>query len=97
MSYYLTLPCGCLVYVACHPQTRVAHTRVVERRGEACRTGRHDVGARVFLWEMLPEPTRNTELTAPTPHRNDPNATVYSGAWRNGASSLSKTNRTSRG
>ena len=54
MSYNLTLFCGCVVYVACHPQTGVAHTRVVERRGEACPIRKHDIGARVWLWEMLP-------------------------------------------
>ena len=61
MSYNLTLPCGCIVYVACHPETRVAHTRVIERRGPACRTARHEVGARVFLWELLPEPKTTGE------------------------------------
>jgi hypothetical protein len=56
MSYNLTLPCGCVVYVACHPETRVAHTRIIEHRGPGCRTPRHEVGARVYLWELLPEP-----------------------------------------
>lgn len=56
MSYNLTLPCGCMVYVACHPQTRLAHTRVIERRGSACRSRRHDVGSRLYLWELLPDP-----------------------------------------
>jgi len=57
MSYTLTISCGCSVYVSCHPRTRVAHTRVVERRGSSCRTRRHDVGARVWLWELLPDPS----------------------------------------
>jgi hypothetical protein len=61
MSYTLTLPCGCIVYVACHPETHVAHTRVVEQRGPACRTPRHEVGARVYLWELLPEPHHGSE------------------------------------
>lgn len=55
MSYTLTLSCGCTVYVACHPKTRVAHSRVIEFRGPFCRVRRHDVGVRLFLWEMLPE------------------------------------------
>lgn len=55
MSYTLTLSCGCTVYVACHPRTRVAHSRVIEFRGPSCRVRRHDVGVRLFLWEMLPE------------------------------------------
>ena len=54
MSYNVTLFCGCVVYVSCHPVSGVAHTRVVERRGEECRIRNHDVGARVWLWEMLP-------------------------------------------
>ncbi len=58
MSYNLTLPCGCIVYVACDPKTGAAHTRVLERRGAACRTSRHEIGARVFLWELLPESGR---------------------------------------
>ena len=33
MSYTLTIPCGCSVYVSCNPHTRVAHARIVERRG----------------------------------------------------------------
>ena len=56
MSYNLKLQCGCTVYVACHPQTRLAHTRVIDARGPSCRIGRHDVGARLYLWEILPDP-----------------------------------------
>ncbi|HSL21324.1 MAG TPA: hypothetical protein VK886_07310 [Vicinamibacterales bacterium] len=54
MSYTLTLLCGCAVYVSCHPLTGVAHTRVIEHRGIGCRNRRHDVGARLRLWELLP-------------------------------------------
>lgn len=43
-----------MVYVACHPVTRVAHTRIIERHGAACRERRHQVGARLWLWELLP-------------------------------------------
>jgi hypothetical protein len=60
MSYTLTLPCGCIVYVSCHPRTGVAHTRVVESRGRQCERRRHDVGARLFLWELLPDPVHQT-------------------------------------
>jgi hypothetical protein len=56
MSYTLTLQCGCVVYVSCHPQTGVAHTRIIQARAARCRVGRHDVGVRLFLWELLPEP-----------------------------------------
>lgn len=55
-SYTLTLACGCAVYVSCHPRTGVAHTRIIERRGPSCRNRHHDVGARLWLWEMLPQP-----------------------------------------
>ena len=56
MSYNLTLPCGCLIYVACRPDTGVAHTRIIERRGPGCRVRRHEVGLRLYLWEILPDP-----------------------------------------
>jgi hypothetical protein len=57
MSYTLTLHCGCSVYVACDPITQVAHTRVIETRGPACSVRKHEVGLRLYLWEMLPEST----------------------------------------
>jgi len=60
MSYTLTLQCGCMVYVACDPTTQVAHGRVIERRGAVCRVRRHDVGVRLHLWEILPDPHHRT-------------------------------------
>jgi hypothetical protein len=62
MSYTFTLQCGCTVYVACHPETRVAHTRIIEKRGAQCLERRHEVGARLYLWELLP--SREGELKA---------------------------------
>jgi hypothetical protein len=56
MSYNLTLQCGCIVYVARHPETGIAHTRVIESRGRCCRVRRHEVGLRLYLWEILPDP-----------------------------------------
>jgi hypothetical protein len=56
MSYNLTLQCGCIVYVACDPKSGLSHTRVIETKGRWCRAQRHEVGLRLFLWEMLPEP-----------------------------------------
>jgi hypothetical protein len=56
MSYTVALWCGCTVYVACNPQTRVAHSRVIERRGPQCRIRTHEVGTRLWLWELLPDP-----------------------------------------
>jgi hypothetical protein len=43
------------VYVSCDPRTRLAHTRIIERRGVSCPDRRHDVGTRLRLWEMLPD------------------------------------------
>ena len=56
MSYTVTLWCGCTVYVSCHPRTRIAHSRIVERKGAVCRNRKHDVGVRLWLWELLPDP-----------------------------------------
>ena len=61
LSYTLTLLCGCTVYVSRDPRTGLAHTRIVERRGTTCRTRRHVVGARVWLWELLPDPSYTTQ------------------------------------
>jgi hypothetical protein len=56
MSYTVTLWCGCQVYVSCHPVTRLARSRIVERRGAACPIRRHEAGTRLWLWELLPDP-----------------------------------------
>ena len=57
MSYDLTLQCGCVVYVSCHPETRIAHTRLIQSRGPGCQVRRHEVGLRLHLWEILPDRT----------------------------------------
>jgi hypothetical protein len=62
MSYNLTLQCGCVVYVSAHPQTRVAHTRIIQTRGDACRVRQHEIGLRLFLWELLPDPSHRPEI-----------------------------------
>lgn len=54
MSYTLTLQCGCRIYVACHPSSGIAHTRIVERRDPGCSSRRHYPGTRLWLWELLP-------------------------------------------
>ena len=56
MSYNLTLQCGCVVYVSAHPKTRIAHTRIIQSRGATCRVRRHEIGLRLHLWELLPDP-----------------------------------------
>ena len=64
MSHTLVLHCGCVVYVACDPKTLVAHTRIVESRGRACRIRNHEVGARLYLWEILPERVQPPDVDA---------------------------------
>jgi hypothetical protein len=51
--------------VSCDPRTRLAHARIIERRGETCRERRHQMGSRLWLWELLPD------------HRADNPAVVY--------------------
>jgi len=55
MSYTLTLQCGCTVYVARNPITHIAHTRILQTRGPSCTNRRHEIGTRLFLWELLPD------------------------------------------
>jgi hypothetical protein len=63
MSHNITLYCGCVVYVACHPQTGAAHTRVLESRHPMCPVRSHEVGLRLALWDLLPEPQHLTDNT----------------------------------
>jgi hypothetical protein len=60
MSYNLTLQCGCVVYVACDPRTGLAHTRILETRGSGCPSRKHEIGLRLYLWELLPDPAYRT-------------------------------------
>jgi hypothetical protein len=53
MSYTVTLGCSCLVYVSVNPRTQVAHTRVIELRGQACHDRHHAIGARLRVVELL--------------------------------------------
>jgi len=62
MSYNLTLHCGCIVYVSCHPKTRVAHTRIIQSRGAGCSMRKHEIGTRLFLWEILPDRVQRTTV-----------------------------------
>jgi hypothetical protein len=62
MSHDLTLQCGCVVYVSAHPETGVAHTRIIQSRGSDCRVRRHEVGLRLFLWELLPDAAHRAEF-----------------------------------
>jgi hypothetical protein len=62
MSYNLVLQCGCVVYVSCHPKTRIAHTRIIQSLGARCEVRRHEIGLRLFLWEILPDPEHRSRL-----------------------------------
>ena len=55
MSYTVVLWCGCRVYVSCNPVTGIAHSRIIEARGDECRIRSHERGARLWLWELLPD------------------------------------------
>ena len=67
MSYTLTLQCGCVVYMACHPKTREVHTRIIEARSQRCGVRRHEVGLRLELRELLGDPDYWRGLAAVTP------------------------------
>jgi hypothetical protein len=56
MSYNLVLDCGCNVYVSCDPKSGMSHARVVEQKGAECLVRTHEVGRRLYLWELLPTP-----------------------------------------
>lgn len=48
MSYTKSLQCGCTAYVACWPQTGIAHTTILELRGAHCTVRGHERGLK--LW-----------------------------------------------
>ena len=54
-SYCVTVWCGCRVYVSRHPRSGLTNTRIIERRGDQCRIRQHMIGARLWLWELLPD------------------------------------------
>ena len=58
LSYNLSLQCGCVLYVSRHPETGIALRRVIQSRGAQCCDSRHQVGLRLFLWEILPDRKR---------------------------------------
>jgi hypothetical protein len=58
MSYSMKLLCGCTIYVAGRRGMATADTRVLELKGPRCRDRRHVAGVRIWLWEMLPNPSQ---------------------------------------
>ena len=62
MSYSVILCCGCTVGVSCNPVTGFAHSRTIERRGKTCSVRRHEPGTRVWLWELLPDTSREAPV-----------------------------------
>jgi hypothetical protein len=59
-SYCITLQCRCVVYVSRHPVSGFAHTRIIQSRGSGCHIRHHEVGRRLYLWELLPDSTYRT-------------------------------------
>src|SRR3954469_4087412 len=80
MSYQVTLGCSCRVYVSVHPRTDVAHTRVIESRGDACRDRHHDIGARLGICE-LPLEDRSQQAVIDDQHARA-SAPPGPSAWR---------------
>lgn len=76
MSYTLTLDCGCSVYVSCDPKSHAAHTRILEQRGATCPIRKHEVGFRLYLWDLLPD-----QRTRPERHQIAPDAPDGLIAW----------------
>jgi hypothetical protein len=35
---------------------------VIERKGDNCRVRTHDVGVRLYLWELLPESSKKANV-----------------------------------
>ena len=64
MSHNITLYCGCVVHIACHPDTGVAHTRLLVHHHPLCPVRKHEIGMTLALWELLPEPTVKTDRFA---------------------------------
>jgi len=62
MSYHLTLRCGCVVHVSVRPASRITRTRIIQTRGRQCTVGRHRVGLRLRLWELLPDRADRPEI-----------------------------------
>jgi hypothetical protein len=58
LSYNLGLQCGCVLHVSRHPETGMVRSRVILSRGPQCGDGRHQVGLRLYLWEILPDRKR---------------------------------------
>src|SRR5262245_21743117 len=61
-SYTLDLNCGCIVSVSVHPESRIARTRILQTRGRLCTNKRHEVGSRLYLWELLPDPIDESKI-----------------------------------
>jgi hypothetical protein len=70
LSYDLSLQCGCVLRVSRDPETGIALRRVIQSRGARCCDTRHQIGLRLYLWEILPDrkhrlrPSRGTQSFA---------------------------------
>ena len=63
LSYDLRLQCGCVLHVSRDPETGSVRTRVIQSLGTDCRDRRHQVGVRLYLWEILPDYRYRPTLT----------------------------------
>lgn len=61
VSYDLTLQCGCVLRVARDSRAATGPIRVVETRGDRCAIRTHEAGARLYLWELLPDVSEQPE------------------------------------
>ncbi len=55
MAYTLKVWCGCTVSVECSHDSQTGPSRFIKRRSARCRKQEHQVGARLWLWEILPD------------------------------------------
>ena len=59
MDYELILVCGCLIRVhrwdGSDESPAATRWPVLERRGRCCTRPGHYAGARIFLWQLLPD------------------------------------------
>jgi hypothetical protein len=71
MSRVLTLQCGCVVCILSDEHTGITEKRVLEARGSECHIRGHEVGVRVYLWDLLP-PKRSARCSTPAQNGSAP-------------------------
>jgi len=56
-----------MLHVSRDPETGIVQTRVIQSRGVECRDRRHQIGLRLYLWEILPDYRYRPTLAWDTP------------------------------